>query len=104
MVSEQCTADIREMPKEQFLSVLAEMVANYIETNKPCEINVERQRVDVEDAAKILGMTSESVRYFMRENRFNPPIGYVDKLNGETGRKEYRIYRHMLNKHIGIEE
>ena len=64
---------------------------------------VNTERIPVHEAAQILGMAAESVRYFMRENRFNPPIGYVDKPNGEKGRKDYRIYRHMLNKHIGIE-
>lgn len=62
-----------------------------------------RERVSVKEASEILGLAVPTVRYYMWKNRFHPPIGYVDKPNGEKGRKEFRIYRDMLNKHIGKE-
>ena len=59
------------------------------------------ERVSVAEAAEILGMAVPTVRYFMWKNRFNPPIGYVMKPNGDRGRKTFYIYRDMLNKYVG---
>lgn len=92
--------DISTMSKEEFFSTLAEMVANYIETNKLCQLKAECERVSTEEAAKILGMSVNGVRIHMERNLWDVPIGYVVK-NG--GKNDYQIYRAMLNKHIGVE-
>lgn len=59
------------------------------------------ERVSVGEAAKILGMSPQGVREHMKRNLFPVPIGYVT--NQSKGRKQYHIYRDMLNRHIGKE-
>ena len=59
------------------------------------------ERVPVEEAAKILGMSRQGVREHMKRNLFPIPIGYVIK----PGRKhEYHIYKEMLNRYLGKEK
>lgn len=58
------------------------------------------ERVPVEEAAKILGMSKQGVREHMKRNLFSVPIGEVTKMGN---RYQYHIYRSMLNKHIGRE-
>ena len=57
------------------------------------------ERVSIEEAAAILGMSKQGVREHMKRNLFPVPIGYVTKQS--TGRLQYHIYRNMLDKHIG---
>ena len=59
------------------------------------------ERVTVEEAAKILGMSRQGVREHMKRNLFSVPIGYVTK-QGEKN-FQYHIYRDMLNRHLGRE-
>lgn len=59
------------------------------------------ERVSVEEAAKILGMSPQGVREHMKRNLFPVPIGYVTKQS--KGRLQYHIYRDMLNRHLGRE-
>lgn len=57
------------------------------------------ERVSIEEAAAILGMSKQGVREHMKRNLFPVPIGYVTKQS--TGRLQYHIYRNMLDKHLG---
>ncbi len=57
------------------------------------------ERVTVEEAAEILGMSKQGVREHMKRNLFPDPIGYVTRVS--EGRYQYHIYRNLLNKHIG---
>ena len=59
------------------------------------------ERVPIKEAAQILGMSQQGVREHMKRNLFPEPIGYVTSVS--AGRKQYHIYRDMLNKHIGKE-
>lgn len=56
------------------------------------------ERVKLEEAARILGMSKQGLREHMKRNLFPEPIGYVTSMGG---RKQYHIYREMLNRHIG---
>lgn len=56
------------------------------------------ERVTVEEAAKVLGLSINGVREHMKRGLFNPPIGYVTNPNGKYN---YLIYRNMLNRYIG---
>ncbi len=58
------------------------------------------ERVPVEEAARILGMSRQGVREHMKRNLFSIPIGEVTKIGN---RYQYHIYRSMLYKHIGRE-
>lgn len=60
----------------------------------------ESERVTVAEASKILGMSPQGVREHMKRNLFQTPIGEVTKI---SGRRQYHIYRSLLNKHIGKE-
>lgn len=60
------------------------------------------ERVKVEEAAKLLGMSPQGVREHMKRNLFPSPIGYVTKVS--KGRTQYHIYRNLLNKHLGRSE
>lgn len=62
----------------------------------------ECERVSVEEAAEILGMSKQGVREHMKRNLFAVPIGYVTRQSEKN--MQYHIYRSMLNKHIGKEE
>ena len=62
----------------------------------------ECERVSVEEAARILGMSKQGVREHMKRNKFTVPIGYVTQQSKK--KMQYHIYRSMLNKHIGKEE
>ncbi len=57
------------------------------------------ERVTVDEAAKILGMSKQGLREHMKRNLFATPIGEVTKVS--KGRYQYHIYRSMLDKHIG---
>lgn len=59
------------------------------------------ERVPLEEAARILGMSPQGVREHMKRGLFTVPIGYVTKI---SKRYQYHIYRDMLNKHLGREE
>ena len=59
------------------------------------------ERVSVGEAAKVLGLSPQGVREHMKRDLFRPAIGYVTQI---SGRKQYHIYRNMLNKHVGIQE
>lgn len=59
------------------------------------------ERIKLAEAAKILGMSQQGVREHMKRNLFPEPIGYV---TSTSGRKQYHIYREMLNRHIGKKE
>lgn len=58
-------------------------------------------RVTVDEAARILGMSKQGVREHMKRNLFAIPIGEVTMIT--KGRYQYHIYRSMLEKHIGRE-
>lgn len=60
---------------------------------------IRSERVKLAEAAKILGMSPQGVREHMKRNLFRIPIGEVTQIS--KGRKEYHIYRHMLDRHIG---
>lgn len=57
------------------------------------------ERVSIEEASAILGMSKQGVREHMKRNLFPKPIGYVTKPS--KGRTQYHIYRDMLDKHLG---
>ncbi len=58
------------------------------------------ERVSVDEAAGILGMSKQGVREHMKRGLFEIPIGYVTK---PGSKHQYHIYRDMLNKHLGKE-
>ncbi len=60
------------------------------------------ERVPVEEAAKLLGMSKQGVREHMKRNLFKVPIGEVTKVS--RNRYQYHIYRSMLNRHMGLTE
>lgn len=66
------------------------------------EVEKLSERVSVEEAAKILGMSVQGVREHMKRNLFASPIGEVTQLKA-GGRHQYHIYRDMLNRHVGKE-
>ena len=53
-------------------------------------------QVTVSEAARLLHMTTTTVRVLMRQERL--PIGYVK--TGPSGRHTYLIYREMLNREL----
>lgn len=55
------------------------------------------ERVDVKEAAKVLEMNTESVRYLMQKDRL--PIGYAMRREGKK-RWAYYIYRGLLEKEV----
>lgn len=59
------------------------------------------ERVPLAEAAEILGMSQQGVREHMKRNLFPAPIGYVTKIGKK---RQYHIYRDMLNRHLGKEE
>lgn len=59
------------------------------------------ERVTVDEAAKILGMSKQGVREHMKRNLFAVPIGEVTQVS--KGRYQYHIYRNMLDRHVGKE-
>lgn len=56
------------------------------------------QRISVEEAAPILGMTPNYIRYLMRTKRL--PIGEAVKNSTGTGYR-YLIYRPLVEKFTG---
>lgn len=62
----------------------------------------ENERVPVEEAARILGMSRQGVREHMKRNLFSVPIGEVTNPSGR--REQYHIYRSMLDRHLGKKE
>lgn len=62
-----------------------------------------KNRVSVEEAAPVLGMSPNKIRYYMRAGRFNPPIGQIrQSLSGKTFR--YDIYKNKVMAYVGITE
>lgn len=59
------------------------------------------ERVTVDEAAKILGMSKQGVREHMKRNLFAMPIGEVTQVS--KGRYQYHIYRSLLDRHVGKE-
>lgn len=60
------------------------------------------ERVPLPVAAEILGMSKQGVREHMKRGLFFPPIGYVSNPSGRQF--QYRIYKNMLEEHIGREK
>lgn len=60
------------------------------------------ERIPVREAAEILGMSQQGVREHMKKGLFASPIGYV--ISASEKKKEYYIYKDMLNRYIGKEE
>ena len=57
----------------------------------------------MEEAAPILGMSPNKIRYYMRAKRFDPPIGQIWRsLTGKTYR--YDIYKAKVMAFTGITE
>lgn len=69
----------------------------------PCRKEVKKlsERVTVDEAAKILGMSKQGVREHMKRNLFAMPIGEVTQIS--KGRYQYHIYRSLLDRHVGKE-
>lgn len=61
------------------------------------------QKISVEQASEILGISPHEIRYGIRNNQFDPPIGRCRKArSGESIR--YDVYRNMVNEYAGIRE
>ena len=61
------------------------------------------EKVTVQQAARVLGISQNKVRYYMREKRFDPPIGQIRKsLTGKT--YQYDIYKNKVMAYAGITE
>lgn len=65
-------------------------------------MNIEVEKIKLDDAAKMLGMSPVEVRVGMRRNAFNPPIGRVKPSNSGKSMRYY-VYKHMLYKYLGME-
>lgn len=68
---------------------------------------MEKMKISVEQAAPIMGISPNEIRYGMRNNKFNPPIGRVRLANQNTGRKKkyrYDVYRNMVLEYMGLKE
>lgn len=67
----------------------------------PCRKEVKKlsERVTVDEAAKILGMSKQGVREHMKRKLFAMPIGEVTQIS--KGRYQYHIYRSLLDRHVG---
>lgn len=63
-----------------------------------CKMKKDCNRVSVKEAAEMLGMSAQGVKEHMKRDLFNPSIGYVTQLS--PNRKQYHIYRDMLERHI----
>lgn len=91
---------IEELSKEELIKALAEMVIQYISDDKISEIKSKHERVSVEEAAEVLGISNQLLRLKMKDNSFDPPIGQAVKCGTKY---EYLIYRSKLMKYIGKE-
>lgn len=58
-------------------------------------------KISVEQAAPVLGISPNQIRYYMRNNRFDPPIGQVRKVPGSTSYR-YDIYKNKVMAYAGI--
>lgn len=68
---------------------------------------MEKMKISVEQAAPIMGISPNEIRYGMRNNKFNPPIGRARLANQNTGkRKKYRydVYKNMVMEYMGLKE
>lgn len=92
--------EIADMSKDDFIKAVAEIVIDYISKHKASELEEIQERLTVEEASKILGMTPNGVRVCMQKGVFQPPIGHI-VCNGS--RKEYYVYRSKINKYLGRE-
>lgn len=60
-----------------------------------------KNKVSVEEAAPVLGISPNKIRYYMRAGRFNPPIGQVRKT--ERGKSyRYDVYKEKVMAYVGI--
>lgn len=62
-----------------------------------------KNRLSAEEAAPILGMSPNKIRYYMRMNRFDPPIGQVRKVPGGKSYR-YDIYKAKVMAYTGLTE
>lgn len=60
-------------------------------------------KISVEQAAPVLGISPNQIRYYMQMNRFDPPIGQVRKVPGSK-RHRYDIYKTKVMAYTGITE
>lgn len=58
------------------------------------------ERITVQEAAKMLGVSEFTVRCGMKDGTL--PIGKI--LNEKGARKNYLIYRNLVNRFTGVEE
>ena len=59
------------------------------------------QKITVEQAAPVLGISPNKIRYYMRNNRFDPPIGQVRKVPGSRSYR-YDVYKGKVMAYAGI--
>lgn len=64
-------------------------------------MKTENDRISVREAAAMLGMSEQGVKEHMKRNIFNPPIGHVTQVG--KSRKQYHIYRSMIERYVGRE-
>lgn len=61
------------------------------------------EKITVDQASKVLGISPNEIRYCMRTKRFDPPIGQVRKArSGKSYR--YDVYKNKVMKYAGIAE
>ena len=67
------------------------------------EVYMGGNKISVEEASGVLGISPAQIRYYMRAGRFNPPIGQVRKV---PGRKSYRydVYKAKVMEYAGLKE
>ena len=64
-------------------------------------------KISPEQAAPVLCISPNGIRYYMRTNQFNPPIGRVRVVNNGTGTKKkyrYDIYKNMVMDYMNLKE
>lgn len=60
-------------------------------------------RITVEQASKVLGISPHEIRYHMRMRHFDPPIGQTRKSrSGKSYR--YDVYKNKVMAYAGITE
>ena len=62
--------------------------------------NKKSERISVEEASEILGMSKAEIRYRMKSGDL--AIGAVDPPKPGGKHNRYRIYRRLVNKEVGI--
>lgn len=62
---------------------------------------MQNQKISVEQASLVLGISQNKIRYYMRTGRFNPPIGQVRKTaSGKT--YQYDVYKAKVMAYVGL--